>query len=196
MSMENDSVSRFARSAHTPAGARDVAGLAWNAHPAFDGVALKHLLRGADTGGAISCHLVRVGPGKALSPHVHARLVVGLCQSGGRRIEAAGATWHVGPGEGFVIPAGLAHACSPLHPVGHDYLSLAIAPGLLPAPGPAAASLLPRVWRDAAVAARLSRLVAALAAGFCDQSHLTRQFRRRMGVSPGRFGCEGEEGKG
>jgi AraC-like DNA-binding protein len=29
--------------------------------------------------------------------------------------------------------------------------------------------------------------LAALAAGFCDQSHLTRQFRRRLGASPGRW---------
>ncbi|WP_428560786.1 MAG: helix-turn-helix domain-containing protein [Solidesulfovibrio sp. DCME] len=240
-----------------------------------------------------------LGVAAGIVRHAHARLVVGLCQSGGRRIEAAGARWTVGPGEGFVIPAGLAHACSPLQPGGQGYLALAVAPCLLPPPGPqAAASLLPRVWRDAAMAARLSRLVddlaagreavlaglaelaaalglragpphtfhpataaakaaidaaphapfrlaelargagvgpfrlerlfrrdlglppgeyllsrrvalaaarigagaslaeAALAAGFCDQSHLTRQFRRRMGVSPGRFGCEGEEGKG
>ncbi len=110
MSMENDSVSRFARSAHTPAGARDVAGLAWNAHPAFDGVALKHLLRGADTGGAISCHLVRIGPGKALSPHVHdGQWELHEVVSGSGTVAIDGAAVAYRPGVSAVIPRGLAH---------------------------------------------------------------------------------------
>lgn len=43
----------------------------WIAHPAFAGVQLKHLVRGLDTGGRLSCHLVRVEPGKSLLSHVH-----------------------------------------------------------------------------------------------------------------------------
>ncbi len=50
----------------------------------------------------------------------------------------------------------------------------------------------------AGIAAGLPLAEAALAAGFCDQSHLCRQFRRRMGVPPGcyREGGEEEEASG
>jgi len=44
---------------------------AWNAHAAYEGVALKHALKGEDTEGAVSCHFVRVAPGKTLELHVH-----------------------------------------------------------------------------------------------------------------------------
>ena len=43
----------------------------WVPHPSFEGVHLKHLIKGADTGGQLSCHLVRVEPGKALQSHTH-----------------------------------------------------------------------------------------------------------------------------
>ena len=45
--------------------------LAWNQHPAFPGVALKHLLTGADTDGRMSLHLVRLEPGATIGEHVH-----------------------------------------------------------------------------------------------------------------------------
>jgi len=72
--MTNDALSILAqgRRIHTPAGDKDAAALPWNAHPAFAGVALKHLVAGADTGGALSCHLVRIDPGCRLASHVHA----------------------------------------------------------------------------------------------------------------------------
>lgn len=35
------------------------------------GVTLKHLVTGADTGGVLSCHLVRLSPGSTIAPHVH-----------------------------------------------------------------------------------------------------------------------------
>lgn len=41
-------------------------------HQTFKGVALKHLVTGAQTGGALSCHLVRVEPFCALALHKHA----------------------------------------------------------------------------------------------------------------------------
>ncbi|MCL2160368.1 MAG: cupin domain-containing protein [Betaproteobacteria bacterium] len=44
----------------------------WQPHSQFAGVALKHLLTAADTGGAFSYHLVRVEPGCAIGEHVHA----------------------------------------------------------------------------------------------------------------------------
>ena len=47
------------------------AGLAWNSHPSFDGVSLKHLITGRDTGGRFSAHLVRLEPGAEIGDHVH-----------------------------------------------------------------------------------------------------------------------------
>jgi AraC-like DNA-binding protein/quercetin dioxygenase-like cupin family protein len=223
--------------------------------------------------------------------HAHARLVVGLCLSGGRRIVAGDGQWLAEPGEGFVIPPGVAHACAPWDATGQAYVVVAASAACLPAGCAVArpADVRPRVWRDAAAAslladaagavargdpralalfarlaarldlrarplpalsrptrrakaaidaaphlpvrvAALARLAgvspfylerlfarelgvplgeyalsrrvalaaarigageglaeAALAAGFCDQSHLSRQFRRRMGVPPGKF---------
>lgn len=45
--------------------------LPWNNHPAFDGVALKHLVTGAESGGLFSYHLVRIQPGRAIGDHLH-----------------------------------------------------------------------------------------------------------------------------
>ena len=43
----------------------------WNPHPRFAGVAMKTLVAGAETAGALSQHLVRVDPGCALDWHEH-----------------------------------------------------------------------------------------------------------------------------
>lgn len=43
----------------------------WNPHPSFPGVFLKHLVSGQATDGQLSCHLVKVEPGKVLETHVH-----------------------------------------------------------------------------------------------------------------------------
>lgn len=48
-----------------------IAQLAWNAHPKFQGVSLKHIVKGADSGGNLSCHLVRVDPHCILDTHMH-----------------------------------------------------------------------------------------------------------------------------
>lgn len=54
---------------------RDSAGLAWNPHPKFSGVFLRHLVTGSDTGGRVSLHNVRIHPGCAIGDHVHAGMV-------------------------------------------------------------------------------------------------------------------------
>lgn len=247
-------------------------------HPAVPGIEAVH-------GRRVPADIVR---------HAHARLVVGLCLDGARRIVSGSRQWTVAPGEGFVIPPGVPHACPARGGTTPAYLVLALDPGLLPAGrrGVDGARDRPWLWRDAvgaellvAVAGalrdaplraaslavalvetldvrlaplpaphpatlrakalvdaapdasltlaglaeaagvspfRLERLFghdlgvspgqyvlsrrvdraaaciiagaplceAALAAGFCDQSHLSRQFRRRMGVPPGRFAGE------
>jgi quercetin dioxygenase-like cupin family protein len=48
-----------------------IAELAWNEHPKFRGVFLKHLIQGAAAAGQLSCHLVRVNPHCALETHIH-----------------------------------------------------------------------------------------------------------------------------
>lgn len=234
--------------------------------------------------------------------HAHAAMVVGLCLRGGRRILSGGGQWCIETGQGFVVPAGVRHSCSPLDVAGHAYLALAIRPeallrsgvvsgapevwvrpwqgrepaalverlagllagegdeagealetlaalaaslglkpGIAPPPhpatlraraamdaDPAAAHSLPALARLAGVGetylervftrdvgmpvgqyllGRRVRLAAsriaggeplaevALAAGFYDQSHLTRHFRQRMGVPPGGY-SEGRRGVG
>lgn len=47
------------------------ADLAWNDHPDFAGVSLKHLLTGAQTDGRFSAHLVRLAPGAEIAEHIH-----------------------------------------------------------------------------------------------------------------------------
>ncbi len=94
----------------TPAGARDAAALPWNAHPAFAGVAIKHLVTGADTDGALSCHLVRVAPGMRLASHIHegqSELHEVVAGSGAAAMGGDSAEYR--PGVVAVIPRGLVH---------------------------------------------------------------------------------------
>ena len=43
----------------------------WAKHPKFKGVYLKHIIKGADTGGAFSSHLVKIDPDCCLENHCH-----------------------------------------------------------------------------------------------------------------------------
>jgi len=45
--------------------------LVWNNHPAYKGVALKHLITGKDTSNKFSCHFVKVEPGCEIGLHIH-----------------------------------------------------------------------------------------------------------------------------
>ena len=55
----------------SPYGEKKFAQLAWNPHPTFEGVELKHLLTAADTDGQFSYHLVRIAPNKSIGEHIH-----------------------------------------------------------------------------------------------------------------------------
>jgi quercetin dioxygenase-like cupin family protein len=87
------------------------AGQVWNPSPKFAGVALKHLLTAADTGGMFSYHLVRIAPGMSIGDHVHPTQLEtheiifgeGVCQNAGVDIAYR-------PGILSVIEAGVAHA--------------------------------------------------------------------------------------
>jgi quercetin dioxygenase-like cupin family protein len=85
--------------------------MAWVAHPAFEGVFLKHLLRGKDSDNGLSCHLVRVDPGMALNEHIHEgqwelHEVIqgsGTCRLGNKEVLYR-------PGRMAIIPRGLKHS--------------------------------------------------------------------------------------
>jgi AraC-like DNA-binding protein len=93
--------------------------------------------------------------------HAHSALVVGLCLAGGRRIVSGGGQWRIQAGEGFVVPAGVRHACAPLDAAGHGYLALAVRPDVLLRAGVAAGApeVWVRSWRDACAAGLLRRVV-------------------------------------
>lgn len=46
-------------------------GIPWSPHPAFEGVALKHMVTSEQTGGLFSYHLVRIAPNKSIGNHLH-----------------------------------------------------------------------------------------------------------------------------
>jgi quercetin dioxygenase-like cupin family protein len=52
-------------------GVKETGNIEWNAHPVFKGVFLKHILTGADTGGQISSHIVKIDPFCELGNHTH-----------------------------------------------------------------------------------------------------------------------------
>jgi len=119
-----------------------------------------------------------------IARHAHRKLVVGLCLSGGRRIVSAGGQILAGPGEGFCIPPGAAHACGPAGASGHSYLALAVDPALL-APGrrqPSPRLPAPRCWRDAGAAALCRLLAGAVARGDGCAPDLLRELADRLDV--------------
>ena len=84
---------------------------AWTAHPKFPGVAMKTVVGGAKTNGALSQHLVRVDAGCALETHVHAaqcELHLVLAGSGEAWLEDQPGAYRTGSVS--IIPAGAAHS--------------------------------------------------------------------------------------
>ncbi len=106
--------------------------LAWNAHPKFQGVALKHLVTGADTGGRFSLHLVHVAAGCEIGDHVHAAQYevhevldgTGRCVMGEKTIAYA-------PGVCAVIPEGVQHRVMAADSDGDLYLLATFVPPLV-----------------------------------------------------------------
>ena len=97
-------------------GDQSTAELLWGAHPTFPGVFLKHLVRGDDTEGRLSCHLVKIEPGKVIGEHLHEGTwelheVIqgkGRCVLGGRIVNYE-------PGMTAVIPSDVAHEVKAAH---------------------------------------------------------------------------------
>ena len=95
----------------SPSREADLSALPWNPHPSFPGVALKHLVSGAETGGALSAHLVRVEPGCCLKEHIHAdKLELHEVVRGAGTCALAGKTVRYEPGACGLIPAGVPHS--------------------------------------------------------------------------------------
>jgi len=82
----------------------------WNEHSLFKGVYLKHLIKGIDTEGSLSCHLVKVNPGCILDTHVHiGKLEIhSILEGNGNCIIGERATEYVS-GTVSIIPADTTH---------------------------------------------------------------------------------------
>lgn len=88
----------------------DFSQLRWNDHPAFSGVALKHLITGKDTDGTFSYHLVRIAPGCRIGTHIHeTQLETHEVIAGGGECITAGTELVYEPGTISILPAGVEH---------------------------------------------------------------------------------------
>lgn len=88
----------------------DSGDIPWNEHPKFKGVYLKHLIRGTDTNGMLSSHMVRIDPDAVLEEHVHDaqwELHEVIEGEGMLMLDESEAPYH--PGHMAVIPKGVKH---------------------------------------------------------------------------------------
>lgn len=88
----------------------EIDGFPWNAHPSFKGVSLKHLVKGADTEGRLSCHIVRIDPGCVLEEHIHDgqwELHEVIQGAGIFLVNGRETAYH--PGQMAIIPKGTGH---------------------------------------------------------------------------------------
>ena len=82
----------------------------WNPHKKFAGVSLKNLAVSSDSGGRVSCHLVRVEPGCELSLHSHENnLEIHEVISGSGTLKLGGNNYEYRSGSLSVIPDGAEH---------------------------------------------------------------------------------------
>lgn len=49
----------------------NISGMDWTSHPKFKGVYLKNMIKGSDTNGLFSSHLVKIDPNCCLEKHCH-----------------------------------------------------------------------------------------------------------------------------
>ena len=109
--MGNDLFETFdSGSLRLPEATAEFADIPWAKHPAFDGVALKHIVSAKDTAGQFSYHLVRIAPGKSIRNHIHETQLEtheviagsGVCINDGAAIPYE-------PGVISLMPAGIPH---------------------------------------------------------------------------------------
>jgi len=84
--------------------------LAWNPHPKFAGVSLRHLVTGKETGSRLSLHHVRIEPGCAIGDHAHAGQVeIHDVLAGSGSCVLDGVTIPYRPGVAAIMPADTVH---------------------------------------------------------------------------------------
>ncbi len=84
--------------------------LAWTPHPTFAGVSMKALVTSQTTGGAMSCHLVRVDPQCCLESHIHEQQhELHHVAAGSAKVEVDGRSMQYSPGDLNVIAKGATH---------------------------------------------------------------------------------------
>jgi helix-turn-helix protein/AraC-like protein len=113
-------------------------------------------------------------------PHVHGEFAVGACVEGVEAIRFRGQVYHSAPGSVVILEPGEPHTGGPSR-----YQVLRSFRDEVGMP--------PHAWLAQLRVARARKLLetgqrpaeAAAAAGFADQAHLTRWFRRVVGVTPG-----------
>jgi quercetin dioxygenase-like cupin family protein len=82
----------------------------WSPHPKFKGVNMKHLIKGIDTDGMLSCHMVRIDPDAILEDHSHENQweLHEVIEGEGKFIlESKEALYY--PGRMGMIPKGVSH---------------------------------------------------------------------------------------
>ncbi len=97
-------------------GEASAGGKSWNAHPAFAGVSLKHLVSAGDTGGQFSCHLVRIEPGHAIGLHTHPQSQeVHMVMGASGKCRISGTSHKYQPGTTCLIAAATEHEVLAAH---------------------------------------------------------------------------------
>jgi quercetin dioxygenase-like cupin family protein len=91
----------------------DVSALPWYEHPAFKGVYLKDLVKGADTKGAFSCHIVKVKKGSEVGEHSHeTQWEFNEALEGNGTFVIHGKEFSCKPGFAYATPPGISHIVS------------------------------------------------------------------------------------
>lgn len=86
------------------------ADIPWSAHPAFEGVELKHIITSEQTNGQFSYHLVRIAPNKKIGNHVHkTQLETHEVIAGNGECINNGAKLKYEPGVITILPANIPH---------------------------------------------------------------------------------------
>lgn len=92
-------------------GVKETDSIEWKAHPEFKGVYLKHILTGAETGGKISSHIVKIDPFCELGNHTHeGRVEIHEVVSGTGSCLINGSEYNYTRGLTAVIPESAVHS--------------------------------------------------------------------------------------
>jgi len=115
---------------HTEGNAVQTISIEYIAHKSFNGVYLKHLVRGEQTKNQLSCHLVKVDPNCVLDEHVHPdHLEIHKVIAGNGTFQMAGKQAEYVAGTVGVIPENTTHKVT----AGKDgvYILATFSPALL-----------------------------------------------------------------